>query len=121
MQTPDSASVLRHLRALIVAGVDAAPDRELLERFSRGRDEEAFAALLRRHGPMVWRVCRRLAPCPADAEDAFQSTFMRLAQHAGSIRAGESASAPGRPRRRPPRGPADRESKAALGRLAARP
>jgi RNA polymerase sigma factor (sigma-70 family) len=91
MQTPDSASVLRHLRALIVAQVDAAPDRELLERFTRGRDEEAFAALLRRHGPMVWRVCRRLAPCPADAEDAFQATFMRLAHHAGSIRAGESA------------------------------
>jgi RNA polymerase sigma factor (sigma-70 family) len=63
----------------------------LLERFTRGRDEEAFAALLRRHGPMVWRVCRRLAPTPTDAEDAFQATFIRLARHAGSIRARESA------------------------------
>src|SRR3954447_21558810 len=91
MPTSVSASILRHLRGLTVAQVDVAPDRELLERFTRGRDEEAFAALLRRHGPMVWRVCRRFAPSPADAEDAFQATFLRLARHAGSIRAQESA------------------------------
>jgi RNA polymerase sigma factor (sigma-70 family) len=74
-----------------VVPLDAAGDRELLERFSRGRDEEAFAALLRRHGPMVWRVCRRFAPSGVDAEDAFQATFMRLASHAGSILVRESA------------------------------
>ncbi len=91
MTTSPSASILRHLRGLGVVPLDAAGDRELLERFSRGRDEEAFAALLRRHGPMVWRVCRRFAPNPVDAEDAFQATFMGLASHAGSILARESA------------------------------
>jgi RNA polymerase sigma factor (sigma-70 family) len=91
MPTSPAASVLRHLRELSVVGADAAPDRELLERFTRGRDEDAFAALLRRHGPMVWRVCRRLTPSPADAEDAFQATFLRLARNPGSIRARESA------------------------------
>src|SRR5947208_4201081 len=91
MPTSPSACILRYLGELPFAQVDAAPDRELLERFTRGRDEEAFAALLRRHGPMVWRVCRRFAPNRADAEDAFQATFLRLAHHAGSIRARESA------------------------------
>jgi RNA polymerase sigma factor (sigma-70 family) len=91
MTTSPSTSILRHLRGIGVDPLDAAADRELLERFSRGRDEEAFAALLRRHGPMVWRVCRRFAPSGVDAEDAFQATFMRLASHAGSILARESA------------------------------
>src|SRR5262245_19154602 len=91
MPTSPSASILRHLGAFAVAQADAASDRELLERFTRGRDEEAFAALLRRHGPMVWRVCRRFVPHFGDAEDAFQATFLLLARHAGSIRACESA------------------------------
>jgi RNA polymerase sigma factor (sigma-70 family) len=91
MPTSPSAVILRHLREFSVAHADVTSDRELLERFTRGRDEEAFAALLRRHGPMVWRVCRRLLPSPGDAEDAFQATFLRLARHAESIRARESA------------------------------
>ncbi len=91
MPSSPPALILRHLRELAVAPADAASDRDLLERFTRGRDEDAFAALLRRHGPMVWRVCRRVVPCPGDVEDAFQATFLRLARHAGSIRTRESA------------------------------
>jgi RNA polymerase sigma factor (sigma-70 family) len=62
-----------------------APDAELLHRFTRQRDEAAFAELVRRHGPAVYRVCRRLAPAIAD--DAFQAVFLALACGAGSVRA----------------------------------
>src|SRR5262249_4123478 len=74
MPTSSPALPRRDVRALGAPDA-AASARELLERFSRGRDEGAFTALLRRHGPMVWRACRRVVPRPADAEDAFQATF----------------------------------------------
>jgi RNA polymerase sigma factor (sigma-70 family) len=61
------------------------PDQELLERFTAGHDEAAFHTLLRRHGPMVLSVCRALLPSEADAEDAFQATFLVFAHKAGSI------------------------------------
>jgi RNA polymerase sigma factor (sigma-70 family) len=61
-----------------------APDTDLLARFAADRDEAAFAELVRRHGPLVSRVCRRLAP--AVAEDAFQAVFLALACRARSIR-----------------------------------
>jgi RNA polymerase sigma factor (sigma-70 family) len=60
-------------------------DGELLECFVRGRDEAAFAALVQRHGPMVWSVCRRLLTSHHDAEDAFQATFLVLVRKAGAI------------------------------------
>jgi RNA polymerase sigma factor (sigma-70 family) len=68
--------------------VDGLPDRELLRRFTRDRDGQAFAALLRRHGPMVWAACRRVLPraAHADAEDVFQKTFLLLAQKAAGLR-----------------------------------
>jgi RNA polymerase sigma factor (sigma-70 family) len=65
-------------------------DSQLLERFVTGREEEAFAALLERHGPLVLGLCRRLLEHEQDAEDAFQATFLILARKAGSIRKREA-------------------------------
>src|SRR5262245_39743905 len=57
-------------------------DRDLLARFDAG-DESAFAELVRRHGPMVLGVCERVLGNRDDAEDAYQSTFLALAEQAG--------------------------------------
>ena len=62
-----------------------ATDRDLLNRFTSGRDEAAFAALLHRHGPMALAACRRILGTGPDAEDAFQSAFLVLARKARSI------------------------------------
>src|SRR5262245_19757941 len=67
-------------------------DARLLERFLVEHDESAFSALLRRHGPMVLHVCRRVLPGWHDVEDAFQATFLLLAKKASSIRKPESLS-----------------------------
>ena len=79
--------VLRYLRTMVPpAGTADRTDRQLLERFAARRDEAAFEALLHRHGPLVWGVCRRLLRHHQDAEDAFQATFLVLARKAGAIR-----------------------------------
>jgi RNA polymerase sigma factor (sigma-70 family) len=67
-------------------------DKELLTRFTTRKDKEAFAELVRRYGPMVFGVCRRLVRSEQDAEDAFQATFVVLARKADSIRQPEALS-----------------------------
>ncbi|HEY1378344.1 MAG TPA: sigma-70 family RNA polymerase sigma factor [Gemmataceae bacterium] len=77
-------TVLRHLRCL-AGGPDEPTDRRLLERFAASRDEDAFAALVRRHGALVWGVCWRALGHAQDAEDCFQSTFLVLARKAAAV------------------------------------
>src|ERR1700687_97941 len=60
-------------------------DGQLLERFAAEHDPAAFEALVRRHGPMVLRVCQRVLSDAHDAEDAFQATFIVLVRKAGTI------------------------------------
>src|SRR5262245_24620800 len=66
------------------------PDRQLLERFALFRDETAFDLLVRRHGPLVLGVCRRVLGDDHHAEDAFQATFLLLARKVQSIERRES-------------------------------
>src|SRR6516165_11765966 len=77
------ASLVRHLRQ---AGDRDLGDAVLLDRYIRQRDEGAFAALVERHGPMVFGLCRRALPRVQDAEDAFQATFLVLARRAPVVR-----------------------------------
>jgi RNA polymerase sigma factor (sigma-70 family) len=80
-------AAVRHLRAAVAGPPDAeTSDRELLRRFTRGRDEDAFAVLVRRHGPMVREVARRWLGQEPDVEDAFQAVFLVLSCKANSIR-----------------------------------
>ena len=89
-------SALRQLRALFAAGTATGlTDSELLERYTTKRAESAeaataaemaFAALVDRHGAMVWGVCHRVLGDAHEAEDAFQATFLVLVRKARSVR-----------------------------------
>ena len=79
-------TILWHVRKLIGPPADdALSDRQLLERFTTQQDEAAFTALVRRHGPLVWAVYRKILANEPDAEDAFQATFVVLLRKAGAI------------------------------------
>jgi DNA-directed RNA polymerase specialized sigma24 family protein len=79
-------SVLRYLRRVVAPRESSGvADAQLLERFVNQRDEAAFELLVRRHGPLVLGVCRRVLRDGHEAEDAFQATFLALARRAGSI------------------------------------
>jgi hypothetical protein len=56
-----------------------SPDLDLLQRFIAQHDEAAFTVLIRRYCRTVFSVCRCPLPCEANAEDAFQATFLVLA------------------------------------------
>jgi RNA polymerase sigma factor (sigma-70 family) len=80
-------AVIRHLRAAaLCCKGDGPSDSQLLEAFIIRREETAFEALVRRHGPMVLGVCRRVLRNMHDAEDAFQASFLVLARKAATVK-----------------------------------
>src|SRR6516162_9743534 len=86
MATGAMNKVAQYLRSqVLLPKGPALTDGQLLERYIACRDEAAFAALVRRHGGMVWAVCRRIVGNLHDAEDAFQATFLVLVRKAPSI------------------------------------
>ncbi|MBX9585254.1 MAG: sigma-70 family RNA polymerase sigma factor [Gemmataceae bacterium] len=75
-----------HLLGRLPPAGDHVPDAELLRRFVRDRDPVALELVVRRHADAVWAACRRVSRSAADAEDAFQATFLVLARKAGGVR-----------------------------------
>jgi RNA polymerase sigma factor (sigma-70 family) len=84
------AALLRHLRQRVDPAAEGLSDGQLVGRFAARRDEAAFETLLRRHGPMVLRLCRSVLRDLHAAEDAFQATFLVLACKASAIRKRQS-------------------------------
>jgi RNA polymerase sigma factor (sigma-70 family) len=83
VQSENLVSYEAQMRAGVLA------DEDLVEQFLRGDQivaGDAFMALVERHGPMVLGICRLVLDQEADAEDAFQATFLVLARKAASIR-----------------------------------
>jgi RNA polymerase sigma factor (sigma-70 family) len=81
------AVAVRHLRAKLACHERSKEsDEQLLHAFLASRDDNAFAVLVGHYGPMVLHVCRRVLGHEQDAEDAFQATFLVLAQSPASLR-----------------------------------
>src|SRR6478672_3167114 len=83
----DGTNPLLHVVRRTAAGDDVRDwtDCELLKRYVSHGDVAAFEVLVRRHGAMVWRVCRSRMRESHAAEDAFQATFLILVRKAASI------------------------------------
>ena len=79
----------RLCEVLRAGGLDDLSDLDLLDRFARYGEHAAFEALLRRHGPMVFGVCRRILAHAADVDDAFQATFLVFVRKARAIQRGD--------------------------------
>jgi RNA polymerase sigma factor (sigma-70 family) len=77
-----ASAILRHLRRQLGAPLS---DADLLRAYAERRDEGAFRALVKRHGPMILGVCRRRLGDVHAADDAFQATFLALARHARKV------------------------------------
>src|SRR5262245_49203407 len=89
MPVHPAGAVAGHVRDLVERQrLDALADSDLLARYRASRDDGAFAALIRRHGPMVLGTCRRILNREHDAEDACQATFLVLSRKAGTVRGG---------------------------------
>ena len=88
MPHPGLSAALDRVRRAVAP--EPPTDGRLLGEFVRSRDEAAFAELVRRHGPAVWAVCRRLVPDRHLAEDAFQAVFLTLARKADRLAGWES-------------------------------
>jgi RNA polymerase sigma factor (sigma-70 family) len=87
MASAQFAVVYRQIGRLFGAGTVAGlSEGQLLDRFIAGRDDDAFEAIVARHGPMVLSVCRALLRDPNDVDDAFQAVFLVLVRRAGSLR-----------------------------------
>jgi RNA polymerase sigma factor (sigma-70 family) len=86
MASAPFGAVMRHLFQRLGARPAADPsDAGLLAQFATERDEAAFAELVRRHGPLVLGVCRRVLRDADAADDVFQAAFLVLARKAGSL------------------------------------
>src|SRR5262245_1134642 len=86
MATGQLNGVIQHLRrAMLLRDGAGLTDGQLLEDYISRRDEAALAALVQRHGPMVWGVCRRVLSNYHDAEDAFQATFLVLVRKVTTV------------------------------------
>ncbi len=83
---------LQHVLRFLADIGPPVSDAELLRRFIH-QDESAFAEIVRRHGRLVWAVCRHLTRCETDADDAFQATFLVLLKNAKKIREAAKLSA----------------------------
>src|SRR5262249_46703310 len=92
MPTNQLRGVIHNLRRVFLRQGTAMTDAQLLDTFIEQRDEAALTALMARHGPMVWGVCRRILRNYHDAEDAFQATFLVLVRKAASLKQPELVS-----------------------------
>lgn len=79
-------TVINYVRGLVRnPGLKGFNDAQLLAQFVQKRDQDAFAELVRKHGPSVLGICRRWSTGGIDPQDAFQAVFLILATKAGVV------------------------------------